>query len=67
MKRIIVALDVESDTLEQAYDTVCKLLGEAESKTGGDTQWEWYDDDGNPIDPETIQQCVMAVLDKEAI
>jgi len=70
MIRLIVGLDIEVDTVEEAYRKVYNLLGDvtnSESPYGDEAiSWEssdeWYDNDGEPGDPAELQQARMKVF-----
>ena len=63
--RIIIAIDVEAESPEMAYERVSEEMKTVDTE---DFQWEstdeWYDDDGNVIDEDEVQRIRMAVFAK---
>lgn len=61
--RLVICLDVEADSLEQAYERVYTTMGTVDRE---DFQWEStdeaYDPDGGEVDAEEMQQARMAVF-----
>jgi hypothetical protein len=64
--RLIVCIDVDADTLEEAYGKVYKGMGKV---TGPGTGLDWessdeaYDPDGNKIDEADLSKARVAVID----
>jgi hypothetical protein len=66
MHRIIVAIDVEAPSLKEAYRRVYQEMAKLDSE---DFQWEstdeWYDDEGDLVHPDKVQEIRMAVFAEE--
>lgn len=67
MYRIVVCIDVEADSLTEAYRRVYKKMRVVDNP---DFQWEssdeWYDDSGESVDPDTCSDIRMKVFAEES-
>ena len=63
--RFVICLDVNEDTLEEAYEQVYKTMGTVDTEP---FQWEStdevFDPDGAHVDPEDVQKARMKVFKK---
>ena len=66
MHRIVVCLDVEAESMKEAYGKVYQTLKAVDCE---DFQWEssdeWYDPDGGQLPAETVQKIRMEVFAEE--
>lgn len=65
--RIVVCLDVDTDSIEEAYRSVCKELNDVGTYTKSRVDWEssdeWYGPYGEPVDVDTISTIRLKVLE----
>jgi len=61
--RFVVCLDVEADSLEEAYSELYTSMGKVDRSS---FQWEStdeaFDPDGNPVTPEEVQEARMSTF-----
>jgi len=66
--RIVVCIDIDADSTEDAYGKVYTAMGLLE-RENEDIEWEssdeWYGPEGNPIPEEDVQAACMAFLGSE--
>jgi hypothetical protein len=60
--RLVICVDVEADTLTEAYGDVYR--GMTKSALDWESSDEWFDVDGYHGDPDVLQTARMAYLDK---
>lgn len=64
--RIIIALDVDTPSLEEAYRKVYRTMKGVDEE---DFQWEstdeWFGDDGGLVDADEVQRIRMKVFKEE--
>lgn len=59
MFRLIIAVDIEAKTLPEAYEILFNKMNE--TKLGWESTDEAYDENGDSVDPDDIQEAHMAL------
>lgn len=63
MHRIVICVDIKASSIEEAYRNLYLKMGHLDDK---DFQWEstdeWFDPEGNIIDPEEISKIRMKII-----
>jgi hypothetical protein len=63
MYRIIIALDIEASSTEEAYAKAYETMKQVDTES---FQWEstdeWFDEDGELIPPDAVQDIRMKVF-----
>lgn len=64
--RLVLCLDVDASSLEEAYRKAYETMNEVCSKSGGTLEWEStdeaFDSDGEIISPSTLQDARIKVF-----
>lgn len=61
--RLVVCIDVEADSLKDAYGKVYEAMGQLPEGLDWESSDEAFDPDGAEIGPKKLQEARMAYLD----
>lgn len=64
--RLIALVDIEAESLEEAYWELYTMMDQATSLSGNswESSDEWFGPDGEAGDPDELQKARMAFFDK---
>ena len=65
--RIVVCIDVDTESPEKAYERVYDFLAGLPKDMEWESSDEWFDSEGNPIDEDRVQGHRMTVFAKKDI
>jgi hypothetical protein len=65
--RIVVCIDVEASSPEDAYSKVYDMMMKIEPSQAWESSDEWYDEDGELIDELRVSQARLEVLKNKGV